>query len=387
MTDSQKKIKLLFRHRSMEMGGVEKVMLSIVNNLNPEKFEITVCLNLNQGELRNEFPPHIRKLYLAEGKEDFSKNIILQKIQLYQRKKKLEKLRKNPEIIDKQHLKEYFDIEIGMTYNDFESVLNSSNKNSKKIGWFHSEINVPGLKPLLPEILKQFPQFDVMVYCSQKIKDLMHIHHPDLHFPREKVIINAISIEEIKVKAAEKIEAFSEKPSFVSVGRLHYRKGYHKLIEAHTKLIREGHDHQILIVGEGEHRQNLEKLIKENKVERTFILLGNKMNPYPYIKNADFFILPSESEAWPLVIAEALILQKPIIATDTGDVSMMIAPEKTGILIPYKVEEMYYSMKRFLTDKPLISEIKSNLQNIEDQFDNNKIFESIEIMMEQILEK
>ena len=356
MTDSQKKIKLLFRHRSMEMGGVEKVMLSIVNNLNPEKFEITVCLNLNQGELRNEFPPHIRKLYLAEGKEDFSKNIILQKIQLYQRKKKLEKLRKNPGIIDKQHLKEYFDIEIGMTYNDFESVLNSSNKNSKKIGWFHSEINVPGLKPLLPEILKQFPQFDVMVYCSQKIKDLMHIHHPDLHFPREKVIINAISIEEIKVKAAEKIEPFSEKPSFVSVGRLHYRKGYHKLIEAHTKLIREGHDHQILIVGEGEHRQNLEKLIKENKVERTFILLGNKMNPYPYIKNADFFILPSESEAWPLVIAEALILQKPIIATDTGDVSMMIAPEKTGILIPYKVEEMYYSMKRFLTDKPLISE-------------------------------
>ena len=387
MTDSQKKIKLLFRHRSMEMGGVEKVMLSIVNNLNPEKFEITVCLNLNQGELRNEFPPHIRKLYLAEGKEDFSKNIILQKIQLYQRKKKLEKLRKNPEIIDKKHLKEYFDIEIGMTYNDFESVLNSSNKNSKKIGWFHSEINVPGLKPLLPEILKQFPQFDVMVYCSQKIKDLMHIHHPDLHFPREKVIINAISIEEIKVKAAEKIDPFSEKPSFVSVGRLHYRKGYHKLIEAHTKLIREGHDHQILIVGEGEHRQNLEKLIKENKVERTFILLGNKMNPYPYIKNADFFILPSESEAWPLVIAEALILQKPIIATDTGDVSMMIAPEKTGILIPYKVEEMYYSMKRFLTDKPLISDLKSNLQNIEDQFDNKKIFESIEIMMEQILEK
>ena len=387
MTDSHKKIKILFRHRSMEMGGVEKVMLSIVNNLNPEKFEITVCLNLNQGELRNEFPPHIRKLYLAEGKEDFSKNIILQKIQLYQRKKKLEKLRKNPEIIDKQHLKEYFDIEIGMTYNDFESVLNSSNKNSKKIGWFHSEINVPGLKPLLPEILKQFPQFDVMVYCSQKIKDLMHIHHPDLHFPREKVIINAISIEEIKVKAAEKIDPFSEKPSFVSVGRLHYRKGYHKLIEAHTKLIREGHDHQILIVGEGEHRQNLEKLIKENKVERTFILLGNKMNPYPYIKNADFFILPSESEAWPLVIAEALILQKPIIATDTGDVSMMIAPEKTGILIPYKVEEMYYSMKRFLTDKPLISEIKSNLQNIEDQFDNKKIFENIEIMMEEILEK
>ena len=51
-----KKIKILFRHRSMEMGGVEKVLLSLLNNLNPELFDLTVLLNLNQGELRNEFP-------------------------------------------------------------------------------------------------------------------------------------------------------------------------------------------------------------------------------------------------------------------------------------------------------------------------------------------
>ena len=56
MTDSHKKIKILFRQRSMEMGGVEKVMLSLLQNLNPEKYDCTVVLNLNQGELRNEFP-------------------------------------------------------------------------------------------------------------------------------------------------------------------------------------------------------------------------------------------------------------------------------------------------------------------------------------------
>lgn len=386
MTDSKKKIKVLFRHRSMEMGGVEKVMLSMLHNLDPEKFEMTVCLSLNQGELRNEFPDHVRKVFLATGKEDLSKNKILQKFQLLKRKNLLEKLRKNPEIIDKDFLKEKYDIEIGMTYNDFELVLNSSNTHSKKIGWFHSEINIPGLKPLLPEILQQFPRFDEMVYCSEKIKDLMHIHHPDLNFPEEKVIINAISINEIKLKAEEKTAPFSGIQSFVSVGRLHYRKGYHKLIEAHAKLIREGYDHQILIVGEGEHRPNLEKLIKENKVENTFILLGNKMNPYPYIKNSDFFILPSESEAWPLVIAEALILKKPIIATDTGDISKMITDRKTGILIPYDVDHMYSSMKEFLTDKFLISEIRRNLENIEDQFDNKKIFASIEKMLLEIVE-
>ena len=110
-----KKIKILFRHRSMEMGGVEKVMLSLLNNLDREKFEMTVLLNLNQGELRNEFPAHVRKVYLTDGKEDFSKNKLLQKVQLFKRIRTLEKFRKNPQIIDKEILKENYDIEIGMT--------------------------------------------------------------------------------------------------------------------------------------------------------------------------------------------------------------------------------------------------------------------------------
>ena len=75
--NTSEKIKILFRHRSMEMGGVEKVLLSIINNLDPIIFDITVCLNINQGELRNEFPSHVRKVSLAKGREDMSKNSLL----------------------------------------------------------------------------------------------------------------------------------------------------------------------------------------------------------------------------------------------------------------------------------------------------------------------
>lgn len=375
-----KKIKILFRHRSMEMGGVEKVLLSLLNNLNPEKFEMTVLLNLNQGELRNEFPKHIRKVYLTDGKEDFSSNKILQKIQLLKRKRKLEKLTKNPEVIDREILKDSYDVEIGMTYNDFDPVLNSSNKKSKKIGWFHSEIQLPKLQPLVPGILKNFPQFDHMVYCSQRTKDLMHEHHPDLQYSPESVIINAIPIDEIKRKAEEKIDDFpkADVPIFISIGRLHSRKGYHKLIDAHTKLLKEGFHHKILILGDGEEKENLKKQIAENNVQESFILAGNRMNPYPYIKKADFFILPSESEAWPLVLAEALILQKPTIATDTGDVSTMLQDGKTGVLIHYDTEEMYLAIKKFLTDSEMISKFSDNLKGIENQFDNDLIFSKIE---------
>ncbi|MFC6267103.1 glycosyltransferase [Frigoriflavimonas asaccharolytica] len=378
MTQSTKKIKIIFRHRSMEMGGVEKVMLSVLNNLNQDKFEMTVLLNLNQGELRNEFPAHVRKVYLTDGKEDFSKNILLQKFQLLKRKTKLEKLQKNPQIIDKEYLKDEYDIEIAMTYNDFEPVLNSTNKKSKKIGWFHSEIDLPKLQPLVPDILKHFPQFDHMIYCSEKIEKIMHEVYPNLQYPKESVIINAIPIEEIKKKAEERITDFPKSPVFVSVGRLHTRKGYHKLMDAHSQLINEGFEHSIYIIGDGEELPNLLAQQKKLGVEKTFIFAGNKMNPYPYLKNADFFIMPSESEAWPLVIAEALILQKPIIATKVGDVENMIKDRKTGYLIDYKTEEMYAAMKEFLTSKNLISDLKENLKDIEKEFDNQKIFNEIE---------
>ena len=381
-----KKIKLLFRHRSMEMGGVEKVMLSLMNNLDREKFEMTVCLNLNQGELRDEFPSHVRKVYLTDGKEDFSKNKIIQKIQLFQRRQKLEKLRKNPEIVDREYLKENYDIEIGMTYNDFEPVLNSSNKNSKKVGWFHSEIQVPKLQPLVPKILEHFPQFHYMIYCSEKIKNLMHEHYPNLNYPTESVIINAIPIEEIKQKAnADFLLPNAESNIFVSVGRLHTRKGYHKLMDAHKKLLNEGFQHTVIIIGDGEELPNLLEQQKNLGVEKSFVFAGNQMNPYPFIKNADFFIMPSESEAWPLVIAEALILQKPIIATKVGDVESMIEDRKTGYLIDYDTNEIYVAMKEFLTNEKLVLDLRENLTAIEKQFDNKKIFDEVEEIFVNLL--
>ena len=381
-----KKIKVLFRHRSMEMGGVEKVMLSLLNNLDRNKFDMTVLLSLNQGELRDEFPKHVRKVYLADGKEDFSKNPLMQKIQLFQRKNRLEKFRKNPEIIDRDILKDIYDLEIGMTYNDFEPVLNSSNKNSKKVGWFHSEIQVPKLQPLVPKILEHFPQFHYMIYCSEKIKNLMHEHYPNLNYPTESVIINAIPIEEIKQKAnADFLLPNAESKIFVSVGRLHTRKGYHKLMDAHKKLLNEGFQHTVIIIGDGEELPNLLEQQKNLGVEKSFVFAGNQMNPYPFIKNADFFIMPSESEAWPLVIAEALILQKPIIATKVGDVESMIEDRKTGYLIDYDTHEIYVAMKEFLTNEKLVSDLRENLTAIEKQFDNKKIFDEVEEIFVNLL--
>lgn len=378
MPMSAEKIKILFRHRSMEMGGVEKVLLSLLNNLDRNKFEMTVLLNLNQGELRNEIPPHVKKIWIAKGKEDFGENKMILKSKLALRLLKLEFLKIFPTLTDAFYLKCKYDIEIAMDWRDFSAVLNSSNKKSKKIAWFHSEINVPTLQPLVPTILAQLPHFDYLVHCSENIQKLLHAYYPNLACPTESVIVNAIPIADIKAKAVADVVEMPITPVFVAIGRLHSRKGFHKLMEAHAKLISEGFQHSVLVIGEGEERANLREQQKKLDVEETFVLAGNQMNPYPLLKNADFFVMPSESEAWPLVIAEALILQKPIIATKVGDVEHMIEHRKTGFLINYNTDEIYNAMKEFLTDQELVTNITNNLAGIEENFDNTKIFNAVE---------
>ncbi len=373
-----RKIKILFRHRSMEMGGVEKVLLSMLNNLDQERFDISLCLNLFQGELRHEIPSNIRLITLAKGKEDFPKNNILYKIALVMRGIKLMVFRKFPIIPNQLIIKNNADIEIATGYTMFNDTINSSNKKSKKLGWFHSDITFPKLQPVVPQILENIQRFDYMIYGGHQVEEILFKTYPNLPYPPGKVILNAIPIEELKKKAEEFPLSFHKKPVFVSVGRLHSRKGYHTLMEAHAKLLNDGFEHEIIIIGDGEERQNLENQAKRLGVTESFKFLGTLVNPYPYVKNADFYIMPSESEGWPLIIAEALILQKPIISTNVGSISQMISHQKNGYLIDYKVDDMYHSMKEFITNIDLISSIKNNLKDAEKQFDNQKIFDAVE---------
>ncbi|MBO6201008.1 MAG: glycosyltransferase [Chryseobacterium sp.] len=383
-----RKIKILFRHRSMEMGGVEKVILGLLDNLDKSKLDITILVSLYQGELREKIPSHIRYIKMNKGKEDFSKNPLLNKIQLVLRGLKIKFLEIFPAIADKIYLKEKFDVEIASSYTDFSSVLASSNKDSKKIGWFHSDITFPKLQPAVPLILSQIPKFDYFIFGSQQTKDILEKTYPELRLPENSVILNAIPIEEIKEKAQEFVPNFeTSNPVFVSVGRLHSRKGYKNLIEVHSKLIKDGFLHKVIIIGDGEEMDNLRNLIEELKVENSFILMGSLLNPYPYVKNADFFIMPSESEGWPLIIADTLTLQKPIISTAVGGIPEMITHQDNGYLINYDSEEIYSAMKEFMINKNLIEAIQEKLKTAEEQFDNQKIFDAVENIIINLAKK
>ncbi len=374
--NENKKIKVLFRLRSLEMGGVPRVVLDLLRNLPKDKFDFTLMLNLYQGDLVSEIPNDIKLIVVEKGREQMSTNPLFQKIQLGIRRIKLEIYKQFPSLLYKLKVKDDYDIEVSPGYAEFEMVLNSPNKTSRKIGWFHTDVSYDkDLKRVMNRI-ELMKQFDWMIFGAAQTRQVIE----DLYgvtYPKSSVIYNVIKLNEARKKADEFSVSFDVRPTFVSMGRLHSRKGYHTLIKVHKRLLDEGLMHSIAVIGGGNEMENLKAQQKELGVDKTFQLLDTQKNPWPYVKAAEFFVLPSQSESYPLTIGEVMALHKPIISTNVGGIPEMIDDNVDGILVNYDEDELFEAMKRFLTDKDLVNKITEGTKNVDVKFDENKIYEQV----------
>lgn len=188
-------------------------------------------------------------------------------------------------------------------------------------------------------------------------------------------------------KSKEKISDFPGIPVLVAAGRLIKIKNYHSLVSAHKKLIDKGIYHQILLLGDGPEFQNLANQIHSLDVENTFKLLGQIENPYPYFSKADLYVHPSTTEAYPLVIAENLILGTPIISTNVGGISEMMEHEINGLFVEPTVESLAAAMERMLTDNNLMNKIIENNENLEEKFSATKIYDKFDNLLKNTIVK
>jgi glycosyltransferase involved in cell wall biosynthesis len=137
----------------------------------------------------------------------------------------------------------------------------------------------------------------------------------------------------------------------LTVGRLHYQKGYDITIQTLAKLRSDGYNVRWYVIGEGLERTSLEKLIKKFEVEDAFILMGARENPYPYMKQADIYVHATRFEGKSIAIEEAQILGKAIVASDCTGNKEQIVSGVDGILLPLEVEKLAYELEK-LVDHP-----------------------------------
>ena len=373
------KKKILIRIGSLRHGGAEKVLVTFLKNLSPDKYEIDLLLNLYSGKYLKDVPSWINIYYLNKGEmittnrpQDIPQKayrVIYQKL-----------LKTFPKILYSTILSnKQYDIEFAAIHGIADEILNSPIKSSKKIVWIHNDLsNIP---EYTEERLRKFFGFDKILVISNKINDLF-LSLANTEVEKQKIvrIYNPIDVEEILNLA--KIPCDLKKKegvkTFVSIGTVFPQKGFDRLLRAHKRLIDEGFSHNVWIVGDGYDFPNIEKLFHELKVEETAKLIGFKENPYPYFTQADYYILSSRYEGYPTVLFEAMVLAKPIIATDVSGVREILNNGEFGYIIPNGDEEIYNSMKFFLENNDFAVNYTNTIQSKSLPFELKNAVESIE---------
>lgn len=306
--------KVLFGITSLGLGGAERVLVDIVNKLG-NKYDITIFTIYSNGEMEKQLSSNIKLKSLINKKyEDLSK---IEKVLVPI------KIMLNRKNIYNKKIKQDYDVEIAFLEGPVTRILACENKNTKKIAWVHNDITKvfgSGIKARIKKKTdkKIYGSYDKLVFVSNDNKEKFEeVYKLD---NSKDVIYNYIDIDAVIEKSNQDLDIQFEKDilNIVTVARLVNQKAIDRLIKVHSQLIENGMNHKIYVIGDGPEKANLEKLIQEKKVENSFVLLGKKENPYPYIKNADCFALLSNFEGYPMVLLEAQILEKFIIITDTA---------------------------------------------------------------------
>ncbi len=364
------KKKILIRIGSLRHGGAEKVLVTFLKNLPSDKYEVDLLLNLYSGKYLTEVPNWVHVMYLNKGEmittnrpHDIPKKAYRV---VYQRL-----LKKYPKILYKRKLKnKQYDIEFAAIHGFMDEVLNSPLTSSKKLMWIHNDLTQ--VEGYTKEKIRRFFRYDKVMVISDKIKKTFEdLAISEVEKSKIVRIFNPLDTEEILTKAEKPIEnyRFDDKlPTFISVGTVFPQKGFDRLLKAHKKLIAEGFDHRLLIIGDGYDFQNIKKLKTELGVDRTASMLGFTDNPYPYFKRADFYVLSSRYEGFPTVLFEAMTLNKNIIATDVSGVREMLNDGDLGLIIENSEEGIYEGMKKALLNPQAFENYQAKLQAYEMPF-------------------
>ena len=282
---------IIFVFENFTLGGVERVSEQLIIGLKKlYQCKISIICERNQGELTNRFAK-IAPIFILRNRNNFTHF-----------KKISNSLSPDLVVFTKGGLSKY-------------SIMLSNH--IKTVAIQHVPINLPE-KSKMKNLLRKsgakllYSRVDHIVCVSDGILTNL-VQLKVIKSEKASRIYNPVLDNKIKEMANCNVEY---QDYFVSVGRLHYQKGYDLLISAIFKVKETLDSIKVVIIGDGPERSSLEELIREKNLERNIIIHGPSKNPYKYIANSNGILLSSRWEGLPTVLVEAAYLDRPIIAFD-----------------------------------------------------------------------
>lgn len=343
---------VLFVTNNMTGGGAEKILHTIICNIDTNKFDVTVCSLHEQNSLA-EWPNNIKYRYIFRHK---AKSTIGRFINYVTNKFKLIIYEYfSPQVFYRLFVNGKYDTEIAFIEGYATRIVGgSTNPKSKKLAWLHIDMYNNHWSRIAfhsdKEEISTYKKFEKIFGVSRNVADSISKLYPEIE--NTEVIYNPINESDIREKSQEYNvvrNLLEKKFRFISVGRLVEQKGYDRLIPVISDLRSLGFNVELLIVGVGSEQDTLEALIRDYNLKDYVELVGYKKNPYPYFVSSDAFVCSSRSEGYSTVISEALILGLPVVSTNcAGTKELLGINSEYGIITDNSSESLRDGMIRMM---------------------------------------
>jgi len=360
--------KLLFAAHDMNLGGIETSLVNLLNYLSKKDYNITLVLEQKEGIFLDSLD---KKIQVIEYNPSNDENFL---------KRKYRNMVKRIQFMVKYGYRFDFSASFA-TYSLMSSfVVRIASKNCAL--WGHADYlalfkqDKEKFKQFFEQI--KYNKFTKIVFVSKAACNSFLQIYPQM---KKRVIYcnNIIDNKRIEQLATENAQIKESKKlyTFINIGRHdEQQKKLTRLIEAAKMLKEEKLKFRILFVGEGPDSNMYKELVDNNQLGDCIVFVGQKKNPYPYLRISDCTILTSDYEGYPVVFTESMILDKPIITTDVSDAREII-DNKYGTVVTKEVEDIYKAMKQYI----------ENGCTIPEKFNPEKYNKEIEETLEKIIDK
>jgi glycosyltransferase involved in cell wall biosynthesis len=341
------KKRLIIHNGNISIGGQEKMLIEFLNILDPTKYEVLLLIEENKGKNNdyiNEIPKWINYKFLTSEKlmEDISllknkKNIFTKLYYSILLKKK-----KNVAIKEFEKNLNFGDIIIDYDMGLLRNLHKLPLKSKTLIGWSHAG---EGTLPKNKQKRKNIEKYNYIVTINDVMKKG---YEKNLNDPKILKINNFMNFDKILEKSNEEVKEYGE--YIISVGSLTENKNHILLIEAFGELKKEKNiKDKLIIIGDGKEKEKLKKRIDELALNEDILLLGQKQNPYKYMKKSKLYVSTSKNEGLPLTSIEAMILQKMVIAVENNGTRELLDKNSIyGKLIKNEREDLKKELYYFL---------------------------------------
>ena len=390
------KKKILIASYDLEIGGVERSLISMLNNFDYERYDVELLLYNHSGEFMplilkdvKLLPENTKYKSIRLGIGTLIKageyNLAFQRL----RAKYGYEYRKDKSLDDTYQMQlmwkycnPYFpkveeEYDVAISYLWPHNFVAEKVRAKKKIAWIHTDYS--NISPDRNIDLEVWDKFDSIVGVSEKCVATFLKLYPSL---KKKCVIveNITSPEFIRKMSEEQVSEEFEKDKFnlLTVARFSHAKGIDQGVEA-IKLLRDrGIDNiKWYIVGYGGDENKIRELITRYSLEDMIEILGKKDNPYPYMKMCDLYMQPSRYEGKAVTVVEAQILAKPVLITNYPTAHSQVVDRVDGEICELSIEGIANGVEKFYRDRDFLERYRSNCEsrNYKNKEELKKLYE------------